>query len=82
MIIKESHFAREWHFFFLVSSMADESKRKNRLASGLAVILDGENRKDTCQKNRFISSVMILVNSHLNELLNTYLNFHPKESIL
>ncbi|CAH1436824.1 unnamed protein product [Lactuca virosa] len=35
--------------------MADESKRKNRLASGLAVILDGENRKDTCQKNRLIS---------------------------
>ncbi|KAL4578054.1 hypothetical protein LXL04_014169 [Taraxacum kok-saghyz] len=35
--------------------MADDSKRKNRLTSGLAVILDGENRKKSSQKTHLIS---------------------------
>lgn len=36
--------------------MAEDSQRVNRLASGLALILDGgEDRKESCQKNRLIS---------------------------
>ncbi|XP_024970300.1 E3 ubiquitin-protein ligase RKP isoform X3 [Cynara cardunculus var. scolymus] len=35
--------------------MAEDSQRINRLASGLAVILDGEDRKESSQRNRLIS---------------------------
>lgn len=35
--------------------MAEDSQRINRLASGLALILDGEDKKESCQKNRLIS---------------------------
>ncbi|XP_071735461.1 E3 ubiquitin-protein ligase RKP [Rutidosis leptorrhynchoides] len=35
--------------------MAEDSQRVNKLASGLALILDGEDRKNSSQKNRLIS---------------------------
>ncbi|KAI7756349.1 hypothetical protein M8C21_004185, partial [Ambrosia artemisiifolia] len=42
-------------FFFIVLPMADDSQQLNRLASGLALILDAEDGKDNSQKNRLIS---------------------------
>lgn len=58
--------------------MADDSQRTNRLASGLALILDGEDRKESCQKNRLVSYCDDFGEQSLERTLEHVFDLPPK----